>query len=120
MNRTRRRASGLVLEEIDERTIDWTYDSDALGRVEGQLEYIGGSPEGWTIRGLPTIPPNTVSFWLIPLGLMEAVEKIEEHLERAEREAALPTPEEKRRKAEMDDLFDDYGTFSVTLPSRQP
>ena len=105
-NRTTRRASGLVLQETDHRIIDWTYDSDILGRIRGELEYADAVDRGWRITGLPSVPPLRVTFWLIPLPLMEAVEKIEEHLQMAEREAGKASLEEERLKAELNELFD--------------
>ena len=105
-NRTTQRASGLVLQEADHRIIVWTYDSNILGPIRGELEYAGGVDNGWIITGLPPIPPANVTFWVIPLPLMEAVEKIEERLQMAEREAGKPSPEEERLTAELNELFD--------------
>jgi len=39
------------------------------------------------------------------MGLMGAVEKIEEQIAKAELAAAQPTPEEQQVKAELDELF---------------
>ena len=105
-NRTTRRDSGLVLQETDHRIIAWTYESDILGRIRGELEYADAVDRGWIITGLPPIPPQKVTFWLIRLPLMEAVEKIEEHLQMAEREAGKASLEEERLKAELNELFD--------------
>lgn len=106
MNRTTKRVSGLVLDEVEElRAIEWTYDSAILGRVSGRLQYESGGFSGWTIEGLPPVPPDHVTYWLLPMGLMEAVEKIEEQIAKAESAAAQPTPEEQQVKAELDELF---------------
>ena len=105
-NRTTQRASGLVLQETDHRIIAWTYDSDILGQIRGELEYADAADHGWIITGLPSVPPLTVTFWLIPIPLMEAVEKIEERLQIAEREAGKASLEEERLKAELNELFD--------------
>lgn len=106
MNRTTKRVSGLVLDEVEEsRAIVWTYDSAILGQICGRLEYGDVWGNGWTIEGLPPVPPDHVTFWLLPMGLMEAVEKIEERIAMAEFVAAQPTPEEQQVKAELDELF---------------
>ena len=106
MNRTTRRMSGLVLDEVEEsKAIEWTYDSAMLGRISGRLEYGNGGVSGWTIEGLPPVPPDHVTYWLLPMGLMDAVEKIEEQIAKAESAAAQPTPEEQRVRAELDELF---------------
>lgn len=105
-NRTTRRASGLVLQEADRRMIDWTYYSEILGQIQGELEYSGGIDNGWTIRGLPKVGSESVTFWVIPLPLMAAVEKIEERLQMAESEATKSDMEEVRLEAELNQLFD--------------
>jgi hypothetical protein len=109
-NRTTRRASGLVLIETDRttdrRTIEWTYESNRIGTIRGELEYPGRIDNGWVITGLPLVSSDFVTFWLIPLPLKEAVEKIEERLRMAEREAGRFNPEEQRVEAELDELFD--------------
>ena len=106
MNRTTRRMSGLELDEVEElKAIKWTYDSAILGPISGTLEYRSGGVSGWTIEGLPPVPPDHVTFWLLPMGLIEAVEKIEEQIAKAESVAAQPTPEEQQVKAELDELF---------------
>ena len=104
-NRTTRRASGLVLQEAGRGTIDWTYDSEKLGQVHGALEYSGGIDHGWTITGLPKVGSVSVTFWVIPVPLMEAVEKIEERLQMAESEAVKLDTEEVRLEAELNELF---------------
>lgn len=106
MNRTTKRVSGLVLDEVEElKAIEWTYDSAILGRISGRLEYESGMVSGWIIEGLPPVPPDRVTYWLLPMGLMEAVKKIEERLAMAESMAAQHTPEEQQLKAELDELF---------------
>ena len=105
MNRTTRRDSGLVLEQTDQRTIDWAYDSKILGCVRGELEYSDSFDGGWSITGLPAKTPEGVEFWLIPLPLMKAVDLIEERLREAERDATRPDPKEERMNAELNELF---------------
>ena len=105
-NRTTRRASGLVLQETGRRMIDWMYDSEILGQIQGELEYSGGIDNGWTIRGLPQAGSVSVTFWVIPVPLMEAVEKIEERIEMAESHAIVFDSEEVRLEAELNELFD--------------
>ena len=106
MNRTTRRASGLVLQEAGRGMIDWTYDSATLGRIQGELEYSGGFDGGWTITGLPKVGSVSVTFWVIPVPLMEAVERIEERIQTAESEAIRLNSEEVRLEAELNELFD--------------
>ena len=105
-NRRIQRSSGLVLEEINEATIDWSFQSRFLGRISGQLEYSDWHGGGWSITGLPTTPSGGVTIWLIPIGLMEAVEMIEEKIDAAEKEAIKPSAQEERRKSELDSLFE--------------
>ena len=104
-NRNTRRASGLVLEESDRQTIDWTYDSRTLGHLRGQLKYTDVFDGGWSIQGLPSTRSGNTTIWLIPLPLMEAVKMIEERLDEAEIEAVRPDPKEERMKAELNELF---------------
>ena len=105
-NRRIQRPSGLVLEEIDEATIDWSFQSRSLGQISGQLEYSDWHGGGWSITGMPADSSGGVTIWLIPIGLIEAVEMIEEKIDAAEKELSKPSPQEARRRSELDSLFE--------------
>lgn len=105
-NRRIQRPSGLVLEEINETTIEWTFHSRLLGLVCGELQYSTDWDDGgWTITGLPSAPSEGLTIWLIPTPLMKAVEMIEKRIDAAEKELTKPSAQEVRRKAELESLF---------------
>lgn len=86
--------------------IDWTYDYEKFGQIQGELEYSGGIDGGWTITGLPKVGSRSVTFWVIPVPLMEAVERVEERIQTAESEAIRSNSDEVRLEAGLNELFD--------------
>ena len=96
------RDSGLVLTEVSDELVEWHYQSDNLGSLNGSIRLDANNTTRW-ISTCHT-PPHMI-LDLEPMELSAKVEELESHLIRLEQARKPENSPQSRRKAQLDGVF---------------
>lgn len=101
MPKTTTRPSGLVLKQIDARTIEWAYPP--MGpRTKGRIARRGDSGDQWSATNLHSLRSGNWSIVAPATTLKRCIERIESHIKQEHREREAENEKRRREQEERE------------------